>query len=186
MSKDRVCVGAIAGAFGVRGEVRLKSFCAEAEAIAGYAPLFTEDGARRFDVILRGTIPNGLAARLTGIGTREEAEALRGWISERQAELALLPAPETATTDNPSRPPAGLGALEAGLIDAGLRQSLVTLTNPSGASVSLRFDGVGFAQLMPWLDGLERGMGYRLASLRLTRTDAPGLVDADIQLEPMP
>jgi 16S rRNA processing protein RimM len=78
MSKDRVCVGAIAGAFGVRGEVRLKSFCAEAEAIAGYAPLFTEDGARRFDVILRGTIPNGLAARLTGIGTREEAEALRG------------------------------------------------------------------------------------------------------------
>lgn len=78
MSKDRVCVGAIAGAFGVRGEVRLKSFCAEAEAIAAYAPLFTEDGARRFDVTLRGVIPNGLAARLTGIGTREEAEALRG------------------------------------------------------------------------------------------------------------
>jgi len=78
MGKDRVCVGAIAGAFGVRGEVRLKSFCAEPEAIAAYAPLFTEDGARQFDVTLRGAIPNGLAARLTGIGTREEAEALRG------------------------------------------------------------------------------------------------------------
>lgn len=78
MSKDRVCVGAIAGAFGVRGEVRLKSFCAEAEAIATYAPLFTEDGMRRFDVTLRGAIPNGLAARLSGIGNREEAEALRG------------------------------------------------------------------------------------------------------------
>lgn len=78
MGKDRVCVGAIAGAFGVRGEVRLKSFCAEAEAIAGYAPLFTEDGTRRFDVTLRGVIPNGLSARLSGIGTREEAEALRG------------------------------------------------------------------------------------------------------------
>lgn len=78
MGKDRVCVGAIAGAFGVRGEVRLKSFCAEPEAIAGYAPLFTEDGSRRFDVSLRGVIANGLAARLSGVETREQAEALRG------------------------------------------------------------------------------------------------------------
>ncbi|MCC5971476.1 MAG: 16S rRNA processing protein RimM [Pararhodobacter sp.] len=90
MSKDRVCVGAIAGAFGVRGEVRLKSFCAEAEAIAAYAPLFTEDGARRFDVTLRGTIPNGLSARLSGIGTREEAEALRG--TRLYADRSKLPA----------------------------------------------------------------------------------------------
>jgi len=28
MATDRICVGAIAGAFGVKGEVRLKSFCA--------------------------------------------------------------------------------------------------------------------------------------------------------------
>jgi 16S rRNA processing protein RimM len=33
---ERVCVGAIAGAFGVRGEVRLKSFCAVPEDIAAY------------------------------------------------------------------------------------------------------------------------------------------------------
>ena len=32
--RDLVCVGAIAGAFGVQGEVRLKSFCAEPEDIA--------------------------------------------------------------------------------------------------------------------------------------------------------
>ena len=36
---ETVVVGAIAGAFGVRGEVRLKSFCAQPEAIAAYAPL---------------------------------------------------------------------------------------------------------------------------------------------------
>jgi 16S rRNA processing protein RimM len=35
---DSVCVGAIAGAFGVRGEVRLKSFCAVPEDIASYGP----------------------------------------------------------------------------------------------------------------------------------------------------
>lgn len=77
-AKDRVCVGAIAGAFGVRGEVRLKSFCAEPEAIADYAPLYTEDGGRAFAVVLGRPVPNGLSARLGGVSTREEAEALRG------------------------------------------------------------------------------------------------------------
>ncbi len=71
------CVGAIAGGFGVRGEVRLKSFCADPEAIAGYAPLLTE-GGRSFGVRLLHPIPGAFAARLTGIATREEAEALKG------------------------------------------------------------------------------------------------------------
>jgi len=78
MAKDRICVGAVAGAFGVRGEVRLKSFCAEAEAIAGYAPLYSEDGATQYSVKLGKPIPNGLSARLSGITTRDQAEALRG------------------------------------------------------------------------------------------------------------
>lgn len=78
MSGGRVCVGAIAGAFGVRGEVRLKSFCAEPEAIARYAPLFTEDGARSFAVTITRAIPNGFAARLGGVTTKEAADALRG------------------------------------------------------------------------------------------------------------
>ena len=73
-----ICVGAIAGAFGVKGEVRLKSFCADPEAIADYGPLSTEDGARRFDVTLVRAIKDGFAARLSGVATREEAEALRG------------------------------------------------------------------------------------------------------------
>ena len=74
----RVCVGAIAGSFGVRGEVRLKSFCADPAAIADYAPLWSEEGARRFDVRITGNTANGLVARLSGIGTKEQADALRG------------------------------------------------------------------------------------------------------------
>jgi 16S rRNA processing protein RimM len=77
--RDRlVCVGAIAGAFGVRGEARIKSFCAEPEAIASYGPLCTEDGARRFEIRLTRPVKGGFAARLSGVETREEAEALRG------------------------------------------------------------------------------------------------------------
>jgi 16S rRNA processing protein RimM len=71
------CVGAIAGGFGVGGEVRLKSFCADPAAIAAYAPLVTEDG-RSFGVQLLRPIPGAFAARLTGVGTREQAEALKG------------------------------------------------------------------------------------------------------------
>ena len=75
---EKICVGAIAGAFGVRGEVRLKSFTAIPEDIASYAPLESEDGTRRFSVKVTRQVKNGLAARLSGITTKEEADALRG------------------------------------------------------------------------------------------------------------
>lgn len=86
---DRVCVGAIAGAFGVKGEVRLKSFTADPVDIAGYAPLFTRDGGRRFEVTLTGVTTNGLTARMSGIRTKEEADALRG--TELFADRDKLP-----------------------------------------------------------------------------------------------
>lgn len=75
---DRVCVGAIAGAFGVQGEVRLKSFCAEPAAIGDYGPLYTEDGSRSFKVKLTRPLAGGLGARLSGVATKEEADALKG------------------------------------------------------------------------------------------------------------
>ncbi|MDP4033195.1 MAG: ribosome maturation factor RimM [Pseudorhodobacter sp.] len=75
---DRVCVGAIAGSFGVRGEVRLKSFCSDPEALASYGPLYTQDGARSFIVTLTRPVAGGLGARLSGVATKEEADALRG------------------------------------------------------------------------------------------------------------
>ena len=85
----KLCVGAIGGAFGVRGEVRLKSFCAIPEDIATYGELTSEDGARRFTVKLTRPVNGGLGARLTGIETKEQADALKGltlW-----ADRAALP-----------------------------------------------------------------------------------------------
>jgi 16S rRNA processing protein RimM len=75
---DRICVGAIAGAFGVQGEVRLKSFCAEPAAIADYGPLYTEDGSHSFKLRLTRPLAGGLGARLSGVATKEEADALKG------------------------------------------------------------------------------------------------------------
>ncbi|VDC33304.1 ribosome maturation factor RimM [Pseudogemmobacter humi] len=79
MSKpDRICVGSIAGAFGVRGEVRLKSYCAEPTDIAAYGPLWTEDGSRSFHVTLTRPVAAGLGAKLAGVTSKEAADALKG------------------------------------------------------------------------------------------------------------
>lgn len=75
---ERVCVGAIAGAFGVRGEVRLKSFTSQPDDISTYSPLWTEDGKHSFTVRLTRPVTGGLGARQSGVETREAAEALKG------------------------------------------------------------------------------------------------------------
>ena len=78
MAQDRICIGAIAGAFGVAGEVRLKSFCSDPSDIASYGPLSTEDGSRQFRITLTKPVTGGFGARIAGVTTREAAEELRG------------------------------------------------------------------------------------------------------------
>ncbi|HEY0276349.1 MAG TPA: ribosome maturation factor RimM [Paenirhodobacter sp.] len=75
---DRICVGAIAGAFGVKGEVRLKSFCSTPEDIIAYGPLWTEDGTRQFRIKLTRPVTGGLGARLSDVVTKEDGDALKG------------------------------------------------------------------------------------------------------------
>lgn len=97
---DRICVGAIAGAFGVMGEVRLKSFCAEPSAIADYGPLYSEDGKTTYKVTLTRPVAGGLGARLTGVKTKEEADALRGvQLYVDRARLPNLPDDEFYHSD---------------------------------------------------------------------------------------
>lgn len=97
---DLICVGTIAGAFGVQGEVRLKSFTAEPTAIADYSPLTTEDGKNSYTVTLTRPINNGFAARLGGVKTKEEADALKGVkLFADRSKLPDLPDDEFYHTD---------------------------------------------------------------------------------------
>ena len=89
MTTDRICVGAIAGAFGVQGEVRLKSFCAEPSAIADYGSLYSADGKTTYKITLTRPVAGGLGARMSGVKTKEEADALRG--VQLFADRARLP-----------------------------------------------------------------------------------------------
>ena len=89
---DRVCVGTIGGAFGVKGELRIKSFCAIPEDIETYSPLTDETGTRDFALALIGPIKNGFSARIASVATKEEADALRGTrLFARRNQLASLP-----------------------------------------------------------------------------------------------
>ena len=75
---DMICVGTIAGAYGVRGELRVKSYCAVPEDIETYDPLWSEKRDRNFTLAILRPIKNGFAARITDVATKEDADALRG------------------------------------------------------------------------------------------------------------
>ncbi|ATG48949.1 16S rRNA processing protein RimM [Celeribacter ethanolicus] len=91
MTDTRIIVGAIAGAFGVHGEVRIKSFCADPEDIGEYSPLTSEDGTE-YVLTLTRAIKNGFAAEIEGVETKEEADALRGvTLYADRAHLPSLP-----------------------------------------------------------------------------------------------
>jgi 16S rRNA processing protein RimM len=143
MSKDRVCVGAIAGAFGVRGEVRLKSFCAEVAAIGTYGPLFTEDGARSFSVTLGRPVPDGLAARLSGVESREQAEALKGVrLYADRARLPSLPDDEFYHADLLGLTVQDTGGVVIGTVSAVLNHGagdLLEVLRPGKPSALLPF-----------------------------------------------
>ena len=64
---------------GVRGEVRVKSLTGEPSAIGVYGPLTNKGRSRSFAFeSLRPLKDDMLVARLTGVSTREAAEALKG------------------------------------------------------------------------------------------------------------
>jgi 16S rRNA processing protein RimM len=140
---DLVCVGAIAGAFGVRGEVRLKSFCAEPEAIAGYAPLTTEDGKRSFSVTLTGQTKNGLTVRLGGVASKEAADALRGVrLYAPRERLPGLPDDEFYHADLIGLEVVDTGGVVLGHVGAVHNHGagdLLELQGPRGAGVLLPF-----------------------------------------------
>lgn len=140
----QVCVGAIAGAYGVQGEVRLKSFTAEPEAVASYGPLVTEDGARRFEVTPLGRVKNALRVRLSGVRTKEEADALRGTrLYVPRARLPDLPEDEFYHADL-----IGLDVLDTG--GAALGRVKAVHDHGAGALLELIVPGARQTVLLPF------------------------------------
>nr|WP_240989273.1 ribosome maturation factor RimM [Salipiger mangrovisoli] len=136
-----ICVGVLGGAFGVHGEVRLKSYTADPEAIADYAPLTSEDGSRSFDLQITRPLKGGFAARLSGVRTKEEADALKGLqLFAPRDRLPDLPDDEYYYTDLIGLTVLDTGGVEIGKVKAVLNHGasdLLELIVPGAASTVL-------------------------------------------------
>lgn len=74
----RILLGHISTAHGIRGEVLIKPLTEEPADIAAYGPLWDEAGERQFEITAARVTNKGVIARITGVGDRNAAEALRG------------------------------------------------------------------------------------------------------------
>jgi len=76
-TEKMICVAAIAGAFGVKGEVKIKRFTQDPAACIAYGPLCDETGRVILTPQTHRVMKTFIAIRAGEIATREEAEALK-------------------------------------------------------------------------------------------------------------
>jgi 16S rRNA processing protein RimM len=89
---ERVLLGAIIGAHGIKGEVRVKTFTADPDTLGAYGPLTTDDGRCLSIGALRAGKPGEAVVRFDGVADRNQAEALKG--RQLFVPREALPAPE--------------------------------------------------------------------------------------------
>lgn len=89
---ELICVGAVAGARGIKGDIRIKSFTDDPEAIGTYGPLYDKTGTETFDLKITGQAKGMLVGRIKGTPDRNAAEKLKGL--QLFVPRNFLPAPE--------------------------------------------------------------------------------------------
>lgn len=75
---NRICIGAVVGVHGVRGEVKVKSFTEIPEDIDQYGIVENEPGTRKFEIKVVGHSKELLRVKIKGLDDRNEALALKG------------------------------------------------------------------------------------------------------------
>jgi 16S rRNA processing protein RimM len=168
---DRICVGAITGSYGVRGEARVKSFCADPAALGDYGPLSTEDGATTYTLTITRPVKGGYAVRLSGVKTKEAADALRGTtlFAPRDA-LPALPDDEFYYTDL-----IGMAAVDTGGADLGRIHAVHN--HGGGDLLELRVQGQTGTVLVPFTRAVVPTVDLRAGRIVIDPPD--GLFEAD-------
>lgn len=168
MSKDRIVVGVIAGAFGVKGEVRLKSFCANPEDIGNYTPLMGDNGVE-YTLKITRAVKGGFSARLSGVRFRDEADALRGVkLSADRALLPSLPDDEYYHADL-----VGLDVLDTGGVEIG--KVAAVMNHGAGDILELRGPNLKGSVLLPFT--LDAVPTVDLSARRIIADPPEGLLD---------
>ena len=152
----------------MRGAVRVKSFTERPEDIAGYGPVEDEAGRRCFGLTIKGTVKGVLIANVTGIASRDEAEALRGM-------RLYLPRSVLPKTEAEQYYHADLLGLEAVLAD-GTAVGRVRAIYDFGAGDTLELERQGGPPvLVPFTRAIIPVV--ELAQKRLVVDPPPGLLD---------
>ena len=86
MSNSLIAVGAIAGSFGVKGEVRLKSFCVNPKDIETYSPL-TAENSQTYEVKIVKLVKDTLVAKLSNVTNKEQMFIFISARSRRQRRV---------------------------------------------------------------------------------------------------
>ncbi len=87
---ERILLGRIVAAHGIRGDVLVRTYTDRPEAIGGYGPLSDADGQGAFKLRVLHVTAKGVVARVAGISDRNGAEALAG--TDLYVARARLPA----------------------------------------------------------------------------------------------
>ncbi len=90
MTRQRVLLGHISQANGLRGEVLIKSHTANPADIGSYGVLGNKDATRTFDIKVIRITTKGVVAKISGVTDRTAAEVLRG--TELYIDRDQLPA----------------------------------------------------------------------------------------------
>lgn len=92
MADDRVLLGQVLGAHGLKGEVKVRTFTAEPGSLGAYGPVATEDERVLRIVSLRAAKSEEAIVTLAGIEDRTSAESLKG--ARLYVPRAALPTPQ--------------------------------------------------------------------------------------------
>jgi len=85
-------IARVAGAFGVRGEVRVTAYSDDPLALKGYGPLLKRDGTPALTLTAARLHKGGLVVKAKEVASREDAEAMRG--VKLYVPRSALPPPE--------------------------------------------------------------------------------------------
>lgn len=90
--EEKICLGAVVGVHGIRGEVKVKAFTEDERSLAKYGVVRNEDGTREFDLKIVGRSKELLRVKIKGVEDRNTAETLIG--TGFYIERSRLPEPE--------------------------------------------------------------------------------------------
>lgn len=142
----RVLLGEITSAHGIRGEVVIRAYTADPADIASYGPLTDATGKRTFELSSIRDSGKGVHARLAGVTTRTDAEALKG--TQLYVSRDALPPP--ADGDYYHEDLVGLAAMTA---DGTAIGTIIAVQNfGAGDLLEIRLAGGSRSEFVPFTD----------------------------------